>query len=192
MSEIAAETAAGEVEFARLGEEGASWAARRDRASAMADLEAKREELERSLSSMLDRMAAAVEPASESGPVPVSAPRHPKRRSRANPAEQKPPPPEDRTGLQEERAAPDIVMPATWKEFPAWCEEHLADRLILSAKARNTIKKTRYEDVETATKCLLWLADDYRRARLDGVGDAAAGIRSRSTGTESGSRSNGM
>ena len=176
MNDIAAETAAEEAGLARLDAEGASWAAKLSHVTVLAGLEAERETLGEGLSSVLDRMAAAAEPASDDGSVPASAQRRPKRRSGAKPAERKSSaPPEDRTGPQEERADPGIAMPATWKEFPTWCGEHLADRLILSPRARNTIKKTQYEDVGAAAKCLLWLADDYRRARLDGAGDDLRG-----------------
>lgn len=175
ISDIAAETAAEEAGLARLDAEGASWATKLSHVTVLAGLEAERETLREGLSSVLGRMAAVIEPVSEDGSVPAYAPRRPKRRSGPKPAERDFAPPEDRTEPQEERAGPGIAMPVTWKEFPAWCGEHLADRLILSPRARNTIKKTQYEDVETAAKCLLWLAGDYRRARLDGAGDDLRG-----------------
>ncbi len=173
---IADETAAGEAEFARLAAEGASWAAIRDRASAMADLEAEREALEQGLSSILDKIAAAVEPAEAADTAEAGEPRatavpgvrrRRRRTVRAGAAQaEEEAPPAPATCADE----PGVAMPATWEEFPAWCEEQLADRLVLSPRAQNTIKKTQYDDVETAAKCLSWLAGDYRSARLDGGG----------------------
>jgi len=173
-TEIAAEMDAGEADYNRLAAEGASWAARGKRAAALADLEAEREGLREGLSGLLDRMAAAL----ESSPEPASSPaaaRIPKRKNRARPAEETPAPALDPAPPEEEGAGVDTALPATWEQLPVWCEERLADCLVLSPKARSTIKKTQYKDVETAAKCLLWLARNYRRARLDGPGEDLRG-----------------
>lgn len=167
--------AAKEKAFEKLRAEGASWAAIARHAEALAELEGEKDRQLAVVETIIARMAAvstAVEPGKpEAGPALRPA----KRRSRTKPVEEAPAPPQDRAAPGEDRSGPGMALPATWKEFPAWCGEHLADRLILSPRARNTIKKTQYEDVETAAKCLLWLAGDYRRARLDGAGDDLRG-----------------
>ncbi|MYE01661.1 MAG: hypothetical protein F4Y03_10350 [Alphaproteobacteria bacterium] len=167
--------AAKEKEFEKLRAEGAPWAAVARQAEALAELEAEKDRQLAAVETLFARMAAASTAVEAGEPEAGPAPRLAKRRNRAKPAEGAFAPPQDRDAPDEDRSGPGIALPATWKEFPAWCGEHLADRLILSPRARNTIKKTQYEDVETAAKCLLWLAGDYRRARLDGAGDDLRG-----------------
>ncbi len=62
----------------------------------------------------------------------------------------------------------NIPFPTTWARLSDWCEQHLAGRVLLSPRARNAVKAPKFKDVETAARCLLWLANDYRQARLDG------------------------
>lgn len=168
-----------EKAFEKLRAEGASWAAIARQADALAELEGEKDRQLAIVETIFARMAgvsAAVEAGEpEAGLAPASTPRQPKRRNRTKPAEGAFAPPQDRAARDEDRSGPGMALPAAWKEFPAWCEAHLADRLILSPRARNTIKKTQYEGVETAAKCLLWLAGDYRRARLEGRGDDLRG-----------------
>lgn len=167
--------AAKEKAFEKLRAEGAPWATIARQAEALAELEGEKDRQLAAVETIISRMAA-VSTAVEAGePEPGPVPRPAKRRNRTTPVEGALAPPQDRAAPGEDRSKPGMVLPATWKEFPAWCGEHLADRLILSPRARNTIKKTQYEDVETAAKCLLWLAGDYRRARLDGAGDDLRG-----------------
>ena len=168
--------AAKEKEFERLRAESAPWAAIARQAESLAELETEKNLQLAAVETALARMAKAIATfPPEPGPAAPPALRPPKRRNRTSPAEREPERPQDQTAPDENRSGPGMVLPVTWKEFPAWCGEHLADRLILSPRARNTIKKTQYEDVETAAKCLLWLAGDYRRARLDGAGDDLRG-----------------
>ena len=163
-------------EFERLRGGGTPWASLARHAEALAELETEMSQRDAEVEAALARMAATVEPPPESGAAPAPARRPPKRRSEAGPAEETPPPAQDRARSSEEQAGPGIALPTAWKEFPAWCETHLAGRLVLSSRARSTIKKTLYEDVETAAKCLVWLAGDYRRARLQGAGETLRGL----------------
>ena len=167
--------AAKEKAFEKLRAEGAPWATIARQADALAELEGEKDRQLAVVETIIARMAAVSTEVEAGEPEPGPAPRPAKRRNRTKPAEEAPAPPQDRAAPGEDRSGPGTVLPATWKEFPDWCGEHLADRLILSPRARNTIKKTQYEDVETAAKCLLWLAGDYRRARLDGAGDHLRG-----------------
>jgi hypothetical protein len=65
-----------------------------------------------------------------------------------------------------------IVLPTTWEAFANWCDVNLAGRLALSPQARRTIKSAEFEDIVLAARCLLWLANDYREAKING-GDGA-------------------
>ncbi len=175
LAEAEISLAAKEREFERQRAEGAPWSAIAKQAEALAELEAERGRQLAAVEAVLARMAAASAAVDAGEPGPAPASRLAKRRNRTKFAEGALAPAQDRDAPDEDRSGPSIALPATWKEFPAWCGAHLADRLTLSPRARNTIKKTQYEDVETAAKCLLWLAGDYRRARLDGAGDDLRG-----------------
>ncbi len=170
--------AAKEKDFERLRADGAPWAAIARLAEALAQLEAERARRDAAVDTALGRMAAAIDAGEPAADAPAAA--VPERRRRkaqaagnAGAAETRRRPEDD--AAAGEATCPGLPPPASWKEFPTWCETHLADRLVLSPRARNTIKKTRYEDFGTAAKCLLWLAGDYRRARLEGAGDDLRG-----------------
>lgn len=62
-------------------------------------------------------------------------------------------------------------LPETWDDFVDWCDEQLAGRVLLSPQARDQIGKAQFEDVPQAARCLLWLANDYRDARIEGAGN---------------------
>lgn len=61
-----------------------------------------------------------------------------------------------------------IPFPTTWAEFPAWCDESLHGRLVLTGAARRELDGARFADVDLAARCLNWLAGDYRTDRLNG------------------------
>ena len=61
-----------------------------------------------------------------------------------------------------------VPFPATWNEVPAWCEEKLAGRIVLTGAAKRGIRDAAFEDVGLAARCLLWLATEYRDTRLKG------------------------
>jgi hypothetical protein len=63
-----------------------------------------------------------------------------------------------------------ISIPATWQEISAWCDQHLAGRLILTPNAHRGARSPVYTDAETAARCLLWLATDCRDQRMNGGG----------------------
>ncbi len=170
------------ADFDRLRSEGASWAAIADRANALADLEGEGERREKALSEALDRMAAAAalrEEAAGEGPAPLEDARAGKGRrvsgGRSADDEPEPAEPPDGAALQVDEIEPDLPLPAAWAAFPAWCAQHLGDRLVLSSRARSAVRKAQYEDTATAARCLCWLAGEYRRARLNGAGDALQG-----------------
>lgn len=174
------ETEAGLVrkaeEFDRLRSGGASWSTIAKQAGVIAELEAERNRRDAALSTALTRMAAVSAPPSVTAPedrsVPASARKAGHRRPKASAGDQQTQPPVAET---DERPAPEPPLPTCWAEFPSWCEQHLGDRLSLSARARSSIKKAQYDDVAAAARCMLWLAGDYRRARLEGAGDGLQG-----------------
>lgn len=61
-----------------------------------------------------------------------------------------------------------VPFPTTWAEFPAWCDESLRGRLVLTGAARREVDGARFADVGLAARCLNWLAGDYRTGRLNG------------------------
>ncbi|MBE1236349.1 hypothetical protein IHV25_01605 [Phaeovibrio sulfidiphilus] len=62
----------------------------------------------------------------------------------------------------------DIPLPESWSDFLGWCEENLEGRLVLASSARRGLRKPAFADVETAARCLLWLARDCRNQRISG------------------------
>ena len=62
----------------------------------------------------------------------------------------------------------ETPFPTIWEEFAPWCEETLANRLVLAGSARRELGGAEFEDVSLAARCLNWLAADYRDARLRG------------------------
>ena len=162
-------------EFDRLRSGGAPWSAIAKQASAIAELEAERNRHDAAVSAALARMAAVSAPpratALEDASVPAPARKAGKRRPKAPAGNPQTQPPVAETDCRE----PEPPLPTCWAEFPAWCEQYLGDQLSLSTRARNSIKKAQYDDVAAAARCLLWLAGDYRRARLEGAGDGLQG-----------------
>ncbi len=74
-----------------------------------------------------------------------------------------------------------IPFPTTWAEFPAWCDESLRGRLVLTGAARRELDGARFADVDLAARCLNWLAEEYRTSRLNG---GNASLRGRIDGIE--------
>lgn len=72
--------------------------------------------------------------------------------------------------LKEAGSDPDtgIELPESWVEFVDWCNRHLSGRLVLTPRAQSGIRKPDYQDVETAARALLWLANDCRDQRMNG------------------------
>ena len=72
--------------------------------------------------------------------------------------------------IKQRGESPDanIQMPNSWADFAEWCEQSLAGRVALSARASRELRSPSFQDPQTAAKCLLWLANDYRERRLDG------------------------
>ncbi len=64
----------------------------------------------------------------------------------------------------------DIAIPTSWQELPAWCDEQLAGRLVLTPNAHRGARNPVFTDVETAAQCLLWLASECRDQRINGGG----------------------
>lgn len=62
----------------------------------------------------------------------------------------------------------DIRFPRSWTEFSDWCDEHLSGRVQLSPRSVREVKDPQYKDIGVAARCLLWLANDYRKARMSG------------------------
>jgi len=61
-----------------------------------------------------------------------------------------------------------IPLPEDWDKFADWCDEVLSGRVVLSGRARREVKTTVFDDPQTAARCLLWLANEYRDSRING------------------------
>lgn len=67
-----------------------------------------------------------------------------------------------------------IQLPESWDAFADWCDEVLGGRVALSGRARRETKSAGFNDPQTAARCLLWLANEYRDSRING---ASGGLR---------------
>lgn len=84
----------------------------------------------------------------------------------------------------------NVSLPASWADFADWCEQNLVGRVLLAPRARSQVKAPLFQDVSTAGRCLLWLANEYRERKLSG-GDGdlrisiESGIRNERCGADS-------
>ncbi len=84
----------------------------------------------------------------------------------------------------------DTALPKNWSELADWCDEHLAGRVVLTNNAHSGLKKADFQDFETAARCLLWLANECRDARISGGGGSInnlsifEGVQNASCGTD--------
>jgi hypothetical protein len=62
----------------------------------------------------------------------------------------------------------NIALPNAWDAFADWCDEVLSGRVVLSGRARREVKSPDFNDPQTAARCLLWLANEYRDSRING------------------------
>ncbi|MHA6886371.1 hypothetical protein [Ralstonia pseudosolanacearum] len=62
----------------------------------------------------------------------------------------------------------DVTLPDSWDKFADWCDEALIGRVKLSGRARRETKSADFESPQTAARCLLWLANEYRDSRING------------------------
>jgi hypothetical protein len=62
-----------------------------------------------------------------------------------------------------------IALPDSWETFADWCDEVLSGRVVLSPRARRETKSADFNDPQTAARCLLWLANEYRDSRISGA-----------------------
>lgn len=73
----------------------------------------------------------------------------------------------------------DVKLPDDWDGFADWCDDALSSRVTLSSKARREVKSAAFDEPQTAARCLLWLANEYRDSRLNGsTGDLRKPIES--------------
>jgi hypothetical protein len=74
------------------------------------------------------------------------------------------------TQITQRGETPDanIELPASWKGFDDWCDNHLAGRVVLAPPSRRGVRSPEFEDVQLAARCLLWLANEYRDRRMEG------------------------
>ncbi|MCS6997621.1 MAG: hypothetical protein NZ533_11895 [Casimicrobiaceae bacterium] len=83
-----------------------------------------------------------------------------------------------------------IALPNDWDVFADWCDEVLSGRVVLSGRARRETKSPVFDDPQTAARCLLWLANEYRDSRINGTGSdlrkpIAEGIHNERCGADS-------
>lgn len=73
--------------------------------------------------------------------------------------------------IKERGDEPDSViqLPKGWDTFADWCDEILSGRVTLSSRARRETKSAVFDDPQTAARCLLWLANEYRDSRMNGA-----------------------
>lgn len=73
--------------------------------------------------------------------------------------------------IKERGDEPDSVvqLPKSWDTFADWCDEILSGRVTLSSRARRETKSAVFDDPQTAARCLLWLANEYRDSRMNGA-----------------------
>lgn len=81
--------------------------------------------------------------------------------------------------LKEAGSDPDqgIDLPTRWAEFADWCSRHLSGRLVLTSRAQSGVRKPDYDDVQTAVRALLWLANDCRDQRIHGGGGSINNVK---------------
>lgn len=77
-----------------------------------------------------------------------------------------------------------IPIHSEWKGFADWCDEHLSGRVALAKAARRGIRNPDFNDAELVSRCLLWLANEYRDRRIEGGGDDIANQPIESIGAE--------
>lgn len=61
-----------------------------------------------------------------------------------------------------------LALPPSWSEFANWCDVNLAGRVTLTPSARRSVRSPEFEDMQTAARCLLWLANECRDSRING------------------------
>lgn len=73
--------------------------------------------------------------------------------------------------IKERGDEPDsaVQLPESWDAFADWCDEILSGRVMLSGRARRETKSADFDDPQTAARCLLWLANEYRDSRMNGA-----------------------
>jgi hypothetical protein len=64
----------------------------------------------------------------------------------------------------------NILLPESWAAFANWCDVNLTGRVVLSPVARREVRNPEFEDYSLAARCMLWLANEGRDARLNGSG----------------------
>lgn len=64
----------------------------------------------------------------------------------------------------------NISPPESWAEFANWCDVNLTGRVVLSPTARREVRSPEFADFSLAARCLLWLANEGRDARINGSG----------------------
>jgi hypothetical protein len=63
----------------------------------------------------------------------------------------------------------NITYPTQWNLFDDWCDMNLAGRVILAPQARRGLRSAEYAEIDTAAKCLLWLANEFREVKINGA-----------------------
>lgn len=79
--------------------------------------------------------------------------------------------------------------PSSVEDLVDWCDRSLAGRLAISPGARRSLRKTVYDDVESAVIALKWLAGECRDRRLAGGGSLSefvfeSGLRNSACGSD--------
>lgn len=72
----------------------------------------------------------------------------------------------EHTAFSEKGQTEEIPIPTTYDELISWCEEFLPQKLVLSTKAKQSIKDAQFSDVALVYKSLLLYANEYRSMRM--------------------------
>ena len=63
-----------------------------------------------------------------------------------------------------------LEIPIDWDQFVDWCQQALADRVVLTPSARSSVRAPVFNDPQLAARCLNWLATICRDQRIGNLG----------------------
>jgi hypothetical protein len=63
----------------------------------------------------------------------------------------------------------NVDLPGRWDALEEWCDDKLAGRVLLTPLSRRGIRGAEFDDVRLVARCLLWLANDFRDAKVYGA-----------------------
>jgi hypothetical protein len=61
-------------------------------------------------------------------------------------------------------------LPEAWSQFVDWCDTKLSGQVVLTPRARSSVRSPAFTDVLLAARCLIWLGGPAREMRICGGG----------------------